>query len=63
MAGIMTVVIAHTTGHSPATAIGLALPFSILMQYIILFYYSAFSVFTKSWMIMLKLQIQRDSHD
>jgi len=47
MAGIMTVVIAHTTGHSPATAIGLALPFSILMQYIILFYYSAFSVFTK----------------
>lgn len=47
MAGIMTVVIAHTTGHGAATAIGLSLPFSILMQYIILFYYSAFSVFTK----------------
>lgn len=47
MAGVMTVVIAHTTGHSAATAIGLSLPFSILMQYIILFYYSAFSVFTK----------------
>lgn len=47
MAGIMTVVLAKTTGHSPATAIGLSLPFSILMQYIILFYYSAFSVFTK----------------
>lgn len=47
MAGIMTVVLAYTTGHSPATAIGLALPFSILMQYIILFYYSAFSVLTK----------------
>ncbi|MFT8950290.1 MAG: PTS galactosamine transporter subunit IIC [Liquorilactobacillus hordei] len=47
MAGIMTVVIAHTTGHSPATAIGLSLPFSILMQYIILFCYSIFSVFTK----------------
>ncbi|GAJ26526.1 PTS system, galactosamine-specific IIC component [Liquorilactobacillus sucicola DSM 21376 = JCM 15457] len=47
MAGIMTVVIAHTTGHSPATAIGLSLPFSILMQYIILFFYSIFSVFTK----------------
>ena len=47
MAGIMTVVLAFTTGHSPATAIGLALPFSILMQYIILFYYSAFSVLTK----------------
>lgn len=45
MAGIMTVVIAHTTGHSPAAAIGLALPFSILMQYVILFYYSIFPVF------------------
>jgi PTS system galactosamine-specific IIC component len=45
LAGIMTVVIAHTTGKSPATAIGLALPFSFLMQYIILFYYSIFSVF------------------
>lgn len=43
----MTVVLAYTTGKSPATAIGLALPFSILMQYIILFYYSAFSVLTK----------------
>ncbi|WP_242359668.1 PTS galactosamine transporter subunit IIC [Lactococcus petauri] len=47
MAGVMTVAIAHTTGHSAATAIGLSLPFSILMQYIILFFYSAFSVFTK----------------
>lgn len=47
MAGIMTVVIAHTTGNSAATAIGLSLPFSILMQYIILFFYSVFSVFTK----------------
>ncbi|MED4965783.1 PTS galactosamine transporter subunit IIC [Heyndrickxia coagulans] len=45
LAGVMTVVIAHTTGKSPATAIGLALPFSFLMQYIILFYYSIFSVF------------------
>lgn len=45
MAGVMTVVVAHTTGHSPATAIGLALPFSILMQYIILFYYSVFPIF------------------
>lgn len=47
MAGIMTVVLAFTTGHSPSAAIGLALPFSILMQYIILFYYSFFSVLTK----------------
>lgn len=47
MAGIMTVVIAYTSGHSAATAIGLSLPFSILMQYIILFFYSAFSLLTK----------------
>ena len=45
LAGVMTVVLAHTTGKSPAAAIGLALPFSFLMQYIILFYYSIFSVF------------------
>lgn len=45
LAGIMTVVLAHTTGKSPAAAIGLALPFSFLMQYIILFYYSIFSFF------------------
>jgi len=44
MAGIMTVVIAYTTGTDPKTSIGLALPFSILMQYIILFFYSIFSV-------------------
>lgn len=45
LAGIMTVVIAYTTKTNPATAIGLALPFSFLMQYIILFYYSTFSFF------------------
>jgi len=45
LAAVMTVVLAHTTGTSPAAAIGLALPFSFLMQYIILFYYSVFSVF------------------
>ena len=28
------------------TAIGLGLPFSLLMQYVILFFYSAFSLFT-----------------
>jgi PTS system galactosamine-specific IIC component len=47
LAGIMTVVLAKTTGHDAATAIGLSLPFSILMQNIVLFYYSAFSAFTK----------------
>lgn len=45
MAGVMTVVLAHTTGQTPAASIGLALPFSFLMQYIILFFYSIFSVF------------------
>ncbi|MFX0560367.1 PTS galactosamine transporter subunit IIC [Tepidibacillus infernus] len=45
LAGVMTVVIAYTTGTDAKTAIGLALPFSFLMQYIILFYYSSFSFF------------------
>lgn len=45
LAGIMTTVIAFTTGTDAATSIGLALPFSILMQYIILFFYSTFSFF------------------
>jgi len=45
LAGLMTTVIAYTTGTDPKTAIGLALPFSFLMQYIILFYYSTFSFF------------------
>jgi PTS system galactosamine-specific IIC component len=43
--GIMTVVIAHTTSVAPATAIGLSLPFAMLMQYILLMFYSIFSVF------------------
>ncbi len=45
LAGVMTTVIAYTTGSHPETAIGLALPFSFLMQYILLFYYSIFSLF------------------
>jgi PTS system galactosamine-specific IIC component len=45
LAGIMTTVIAYTTGSDAKTSIGLALPFSFLMQYIILFYYSSFSLF------------------
>lgn len=47
LAGVMTTVIAYTTNTSPALALGLALPFSILMQYVILFFYSSFSVFMK----------------
>ncbi len=45
LAGVMTTVIAYTSGLNVAAALGLAFPFSFLMQYIILFYYSAFSVF------------------
>ncbi|WHY85949.1 PTS galactosamine transporter subunit IIC [Neobacillus novalis] len=45
LAGIMTPVLAYTAGVDEKTAIGLALPFSFLMQYILLFYYSSFSVF------------------
>lgn len=45
LAGIMTTVLAYTTGSDVKTTIGLALPFSFLMQYVILFYYSTFSVF------------------
>ena len=47
LAGVMTTVIAYSTGADAKTALGLALPFSILMQYFILFYYSFFSVFTQ----------------
>ena len=48
LAGVMTTVIAYTTQATPAAAMALALPFSFLMQYVILFFYSAFSVFAKS---------------
>lgn len=43
--GIMTVVIAYSTQVSPSTAIGLSLPFAMLMQYILLMFYSVFSFF------------------
>ncbi|MBV7404973.1 PTS galactosamine transporter subunit IIC [Enterobacter sp. ENT03] len=45
MAGLMTTVIAWSTGVDAKTAIGLGLPFSLLMQYVILFFYSTFSLF------------------
>lgn len=47
LAGVMATVLAYTTGSQPAAAMALALPFSFLMQYIILFYYSSFSLFMK----------------
>lgn len=43
--GIMTVVIAHSTGVTPSTSLGLSLPFAMLMQYILLMFYSLFSFF------------------
>ncbi|ROR22171.1 PTS system D-galactosamine-specific EIIC component (Man family) [Mobilisporobacter senegalensis] len=47
LAGVMTTVIAHSTGSDAATSVALALPFSFLMQYIILFFYSSFSLFMR----------------
>ena len=47
LAGVMTTVIAYTAKVDAKIAIGLALPFSFVMQYIILFNYSIFSFFMK----------------
>lgn len=45
LAGFMGTVLAYTTGSSPEIALGLCLPFSFLMQYVVLFFYSTFSFF------------------
>lgn len=45
LAGVMSVVLAYTTGSDAEAAMALSLPFCFLMQYIILFCYSAFSIF------------------
>ncbi len=45
LAGFMITVIAYTTRVDATAALGLALPFSILMQQVILFFYSSFSFF------------------
>lgn len=47
LAGVMTTVLAYTTGVEAGGAMALALPFSFLMQYVILFCYSSFSLFMK----------------
>lgn len=47
LAGVMSTVIAYTTKTEATGAMALALPFSFLMQYIILFCYSTFSFFMK----------------
>ena len=54
LAAVMTTVLAYTTGLDVKTTIGLALPFSFLMQYIILFYYSSFSLFS-GWLVFQTL--------
>lgn len=48
LAGVMATVIAYTTGTDASGAMAMALPFSFLMQYIILFCYSSFSLFMKN---------------
>lgn len=45
LAGFMSTTIAYTAGVSAEVALGLCLPFSFLMQYVILFFYSTFSFF------------------
>lgn len=47
LAGVMTTVLAYTTGAAAPAAMAMALPFSFLMQYVILFFYSSFSLFMK----------------
>ena len=43
----MSVVLAHVAGQTPEAAMALALPFSFLMQYVILLCYNAFTFFMK----------------
>jgi len=45
IAGIMTTVIAYTTGQSAETALGLSLPFALLAQWVGIFFNSAYSGF------------------
>lgn len=47
LAGVMSVVLAHVAGQTPEAAMALALPFSFLMQYVILLCYNAFTFFMK----------------
>lgn len=49
LAAIMTVVLAKTTGAEPTSAVALSLPFSVLMQYIILGFYTSFTVFVSKF--------------
>lgn len=48
LAGVMSVVLTYINKGDPLLGVSLALPFSILMQYVILFFYSIFSFAMKS---------------
>lgn len=43
MAGMMTTVLAYTTGQSPEAALGLSLPFALLAQWIGIFFNTAYT--------------------
>lgn len=43
LAAIMATVLNHVNGGSPLTSISLSLPFSFMMQYVILFFYTTYS--------------------
>lgn len=45
MAGMMTVVLAYTSGISPETALGLSLPFALLAQWFGIFFNTTFAMF------------------
>lgn len=47
MAGMMTVVIAYTTGQSAETALGLSLPFALLAQWMGIFFNTVYAGFMK----------------
>ncbi|MEF9919919.1 MAG: PTS sugar transporter subunit IIC [Erysipelotrichaceae bacterium] len=47
MAGMMTVVIAYTTGKSAETALGLSLPFALLAQWMGIFFNTVYAGFMK----------------
>lgn len=47
VAGVMGVVIAYTAGVEPTAALGLATPFALLMQWISMFYNTAFAGFLR----------------
>ncbi|WP_243051303.1 PTS sugar transporter subunit IIC, partial [Escherichia coli] len=49
MAGLMTTVIAWSTGVDAKTAIGLGLPFSLLMQYVIVDSIGQRNSYVKTW--------------